>query len=154
MNFSRYYQVIAEKVRALLAPLSDEQIWKKPYPYGNSIGHLVLHVTGNLKYYIGAEIANTGYVRTRELEFTSEERISKDALLTGFDDAMVMVQDTIAKQSATDWPADYSAKGLEDAGNRFTVFLRCAAHADNHLGQMIYLRKEIERQTAQAKGAV
>ncbi|HKD15474.1 MAG TPA: DUF1572 family protein, partial [Candidatus Angelobacter sp.] len=111
-------------------------------------------VTGNLNYYIGAEIANTGYVRNRELEFTSEERISKDALLTGFDDAMVMVQDTIAKQSATDWAADYSAKGLEDAGNRFTVFLRCAAHADNHLGQMIYLRKEIERQTAQAKGAV
>ena len=153
MNFSRYYQVIAEKVRALLAPLSDEQIWKKPYPYGNSIGHLVLHVTGNLKYYIGAEIANTGYVRTRELEFTSEERISKDALLTGFDDAMVMVQDTIAKQSATDWAADYSAKGLEDAGNRFTVFLRCAAHADHHLGQMIYLRKEIERQAARSTSA-
>ena len=72
MNFSRYYQEIAEKVRVLLAPLSDEHVWKKPYPYGNSIGHLLLHVTGNLNYYIGAEIANTGYVRNRELEFTSE----------------------------------------------------------------------------------
>src|SRR5215470_11040015 len=123
MNFSRYYQAIAERVRALLAPLSDDQIWARPYPYGNSIGHLLLHVTGNLNYYIGAEIANTGYVRNRELEFPSEERISKDALLTRFDDAMVMLHDTTAKQSATDWAADYSTKGLEDAGNRFTVFL-------------------------------
>jgi len=37
-------------------PLSNEQFWPKPYPYGNSIGHLVLHLTGNLNYYIGARV--------------------------------------------------------------------------------------------------
>lgn len=156
LNFSRYYQSVAEKIRALVASLSDDQIWNRPYPYGNSIGHLLLHITGNLNYYIGAEIANTGYVRNRDLEFTTQDRESKDSLLTKFDEAMVMVQDTIARQSATDWTASYSAKGLEDAGNRFTVFLRCAAHADHHLGQMIYLRKEIERtgQRSQATGHI
>src|SRR5215813_12622584 len=100
MNFSRYYQVIADKIRALAAPLTDDQIWSRPYPYGNSIGHLLLHITGNLNYYIGAQIANTGYVRNRELEFTAQDRASKDALLTRLDEAMVMIQDTIARQSA------------------------------------------------------
>lgn len=144
-NFSRYYQSLAEKIQTLITPLSDDQIWSRPYPYGNSIGHLLLHVTGNLSYYIGTQIANTGYVRNRELEFTTEDRKPKETVLQVFADTMVMVQDTIAKQSAADWNASYTAKGMEDAGNRFTVFLRCAAHMDHHLGQMMYLRKEIER---------
>jgi len=145
MNFSRYYQSLAEKIHALVAPLSDDQIWGRPYPYGNSIGHLLLHLTGNLNYYIGAQIADTGYVRNRDLEFTSQERQPKENLLRALDATMVINQDTLAKQSGADWSASYTAKGLEDAGNRFTVFLRCASHVDHHLGQMIYLRKEIER---------
>ena len=153
MNFSRYYQSVADKIRALVAPLSEEQIWSRPYPYGNSIGHLLLHITGNLNYYIGAQIAGSGYIRNRDLEFTDPTRKSKDDLLKAFDGVMVIVQDTIARQSPEDWSAPYTAKGLEDAQNRFTVFLRCAAHMDHHIGQMMYLRKEIERQSAQAKGA-
>ena len=145
MNFSRYYQFVADKIRGLVAPLSDDQIWSRPYPYGNSIGHLLLHITGNLNYYVGTQIAQTGYVRNRDGDFTEQTRKSKEELLTGFDTALAMVQDTIAKQSPTDWNAAYTAKGLEDAENRFTVFLRCAAHMDHHIGQIMYLRKEIER---------
>ena len=144
-NLSRYYQSLAEKINTLVTPLSDDQIWTRPYPYGNSIGHLILHLTGNLNYYIGAQIANTGYIRNRDLEFTSQEHEPKAALLQTFAETMVMVQGTIAKQSSTDWSTAYTAKGMEDAGDRFTVFVRCAAHLDHHLGQMIYLRKEIER---------
>jgi len=65
----RYFANLA-RVRELAAPLTEKQFWTKPYPYGNSFGHLVLHLTGNLNYYIGAQIANTGYVRDRAREFT------------------------------------------------------------------------------------
>lgn len=153
-NLSRYYQSLAEKINTLVSPLSDDQIWTRPYPYGNSIGHLLLHLTGNLNYYIGAQIANTGYIRNRDLEFTSQERKAKETLLQAFAETMVMVQDTIAKQSGADWSTAYTAKGMEDAGDRFTVFVRCAAHLDHHLGQMIYLRKEIERKDDQELGSL
>ena len=53
--------------------LSDVQFWARPYPYGNSMGHLVLHLTGNLNFYIGREMAGTGYVRDREREFHDPE---------------------------------------------------------------------------------
>lgn len=146
-SLSRYYQSRAERIHALLAPLSDGQIWSRPYPYGNSVGHLLCHLTGNLSYYIGAQIANTGYVRHRELEFTGEKHKPKDELLKAFDDAMVIVQDTIARQSPADWTHSYTAKGLEDAGDRFTAFLRCAAHIDHHLGQITYLCQEMARRS-------
>jgi uncharacterized damage-inducible protein DinB len=144
-DFARYYQEAAQTVRALVEPLTDEQIWTKPYPYGNSIGHLLLHLTGNLSYYIGAEMGGTGYVRNRPLEFTDTVHLPKTELLAKFDGAIAMVAAVLSKQSAGDWAAAYSAKGLEDVGDRFTAFLRCAEHISYHTGQMVYLVKELER---------
>ena len=56
-RLSERYSYLADRVRELAAPLSEEQLWQKPFPFGNSFGHLVLHLTGNLNYYIGAEVA-------------------------------------------------------------------------------------------------
>lgn len=61
-----YYQYVAEHIHRWVDPLSQEQFWRKPYPYGNSVGHLILHLTGNLSYYIGTRIAETGYIRNRD----------------------------------------------------------------------------------------
>ena len=63
----------------------------KPFPFGNSIGHLVLHLTGNLNHYIGAMIAGTGYVREREQEFTDPDHPPVGELLKAFHEAVAMV---------------------------------------------------------------
>jgi hypothetical protein len=51
----------------------------------------VLHLTGNLNYYIGAQIANTGYVRDRPREFNEPAPPSKEEALKRFDEAVMMV---------------------------------------------------------------
>ena len=146
-DFSRYYQVAAKKILVLLEPLSDDQIWARPYPYGNSIGHLLLHLTGNLNYYIGMEIGGTGYVRNRPLEFSDTvHNHPKRELLAKFDAAIATVSAALQKQSEQDWAVPYTAKGMEDAGDRFYVFLHCAAHISHHTGQIMYLCKEMERE--------
>jgi hypothetical protein len=75
------YTANAARVRELAAPLTDAQFWRKPFPYGNSFGHLVLHLTGNLNYYIGAQIAKTGYVRDRAREFNNPDPSPKNEAL-------------------------------------------------------------------------
>jgi uncharacterized damage-inducible protein DinB len=145
-DFTRFYQEAAKKVHSLVEPLTDDQIWTRPYPYGNSIGHLLLHLTGNLSYYIAGEIGGSGYVRNRPLEFTDTVHHPKQELLAKFDDAIATVASVLNKQSEQDWSAAYTAKGFEDCGDRFTAFLRCAAHLSHHTGQMMYLCKELEQQ--------
>ena len=139
------YATNAARVHELAAPLTDAQFWQKPYPYGNSFGHLVLHLTGNLNYYIGAQIAHTGYVRDRPREFNDPNPPSKAEALQRFDDAIAMVQQTIRAQSAEDWSKEYSGVGVT-AANRFDMILQCAAHIQHHVGQMIYLCHEWQRQ--------
>jgi uncharacterized damage-inducible protein DinB len=145
-DFTRNYQNSAKKIHALVDSLSEEQIWTKPYSYGNSIGNLVLHLTGNLNYYFGAEMGGTGYVRNRPLEFAETSRIPKDELLKRFDESIAIVAAVLLKQSESDWSAAYSAKGMEEIGDRFSTFLHLAGHIYHHTGQMIYLCKEMERQ--------
>jgi hypothetical protein len=143
----RYYTSLA-RVRELAAPLSEKQFWTKPFPYGNSFGHLVLHLTGNLNYYIGAQIANTGYVRDRAREFTEPNPPSKEEALKLLDHAVAMVIQTIRGQSSADWSKSYSAVGT-NCSNRLDMVVQCAAHIQHHIGQMIYLGHEWQTQAGQ-----
>ena len=139
------YTANAARVRELAAPLSNSQFWQKPFPFGNSFGHLVLHLTGNLNYYIGAQMAKTGYVRDRAREFNDPNPPSKEEALKGFDEAVAMVQKTIHSQSEDDWSREYSAVGTS-AQNRLAIIVQCAAHMQHHVGQMIYIGYEWRRQ--------
>jgi uncharacterized damage-inducible protein DinB len=144
-TLAAYYEGVRDSVHELLAPISTEQLWQKPYPYGNSIGHLLLHVTGNLNHYIGAQIAGTGYVRNRPLEFTDASKRPKEQVLADFDRAIDMVAATIRKQSSDDLVAPYSDPTEPHSKTHFSVFVRMAAHAYHHTGQIIYLSKELTK---------
>ena len=146
---NRYAANLA-RVRDLAASLAENQFWTKPYPYGNSFGHLVLHLTGNLNYYIGAQIANTGYVRDREHEFRDSNPPSKPEALRQLDAAVRMAMETIRGQSIESWSEAYSALGT-NCSNRLDIVLQCAAHMQHHIGQMIYLEYELRRQQATAE---
>jgi len=138
------YTANAARVHELAAPLTNVQFWRKPFPFGNSFGNLVLHLTGNLNYYIGAQIAMSGYVRDRPREFDDPEPPSKDEALKRFDEAVDMVLQTLRTQSPEDWSAKYSGAG-SDASNRLAMVMQCAAHMQHHIGQMIYIECELRR---------
>jgi len=139
------YTPNAKRVHELTAPLTETQFWQRPFSFGNSFGHLVLHLTGNLNYYIGAQIAKTGHVRDRPREFNDPNPPPKDEALKHFDDAVAMVVRTIRAQSPEEWSADYSGVGA-NALNRLDMVMQCAAHMQHHIGQMIYLGYEWQGQ--------
>ncbi len=63
---------LRDDVRTIAGPLSEQEFWAKPVDPGNSVGHLVLHLTGNLNHFVGA----TGAQRLRA---RSRARIHRDA---------------------------------------------------------------------------
>jgi len=142
-GFIDHYTDFGCRVHRLAADLSEEQFWTKPYSYGNSFGNLVLHITGNRNYYIGARIAQTGYVRQRDLEFTQTHVGQKQEVLRKLDEAVDMVVTSLRNQTDGDWKQAFDAAGADDGKDRFSIYLRCAVHFHHHIGQMIYLVKEL-----------
>ena len=144
---AEYYQMVRDQTHHWVDSLNEEQFWQRPFEHGNSVGHLLLHMTGNLNYYIGARVAETSYVRDRDREFTESALRPKAEVLAAFDQVIALVIDTIQKQSAEDWLKPYSAVREPESTERFAIFLRCAGHAYHHVGQLIYLARELGNQS-------
>ena len=146
-GFVNHYTDFGLRVHKLAEGLSEEQFWRKPYSYGNSFGNLVLHITGNLNYYIGAQIAQTGYIRQRDLEFTQIHPGQKQEMLSKLDEAVDVVVASLKNQTDGDWEQPFKGVGADDITDRFGIYLRCAAHFHHHIGQMIYLVKELTQES-------
>jgi hypothetical protein len=144
-EFGSYFRHLAARVERAVCSVTEEQLWTKPFPFGNSIGHLVLHLTGNLSHYIGALVAGTGYVRHREHEFIDPVRHPTEELLANFHRAIDLVVQTIASQDAAALATPVADQ--PPVKTRLGLFLVCAAHLNNHIGQMSYLVQALEAST-------
>src|SRR4051794_25819463 len=91
----RYFRHLASRVDRAVRSLPREALWVKPLPFGNSVGHLVLHLSGNLNHYVGAIIAGTGYVRDRPREFTDPAEYPAEEVLRRFHEAIDLVERAI-----------------------------------------------------------
>ncbi len=136
-EFVRYFRHLAARVERAARSLPREKLWVKPFPFGNSIGHLVLHLTGNLNHYIGALVAGTGYVRNRPQEFTDPAQYPAEEVLERFKEAVELVVRTLQSQDEAGLKTPVADQPPVET--RLGLILVCAAHLNNHIGQMSYL---------------
>jgi hypothetical protein len=146
-EFSRYFLHLTQRVEQAVRAVPEDAIWQKPFPFGNSIGHLVLHLTGNLNHYIGAQIAGSGYVRHREQEFNDPAQPPIEELLSRFREAVAMVVRTIHALDDDGFlaPVEHNVPIRSQLG----LCLVCASHMNNHIGQMSYLVAALKPGTVQ-----
>jgi uncharacterized damage-inducible protein DinB len=127
---------LRDEVRSLAEPLSEEAFWSKPLDPGNSIAHLVLHRTGNLNHFVGAQLGGTGYVRDREREFTETGRPAKTEALRRLDDAVATFRLVVSGLRAEQLAAPHPGARFGSVMNALTHLL---AHFALHRGQMSYI---------------
>jgi uncharacterized damage-inducible protein DinB len=135
------------EVRNLAEPLSDAEFWSKPIDLGNSVGHLVLHLSGNLNHFVGAQLGGTGYVRDREREFTETHLPSKPDALGKLDEAVATVRRVVLGLSAEQLAAPHPEARLGLVMNSLTFIL---AHFALHRGQMSYIARLVKGSASRA----
>ena len=133
---------LRDAIRSLAEPLSEEEFWIKPLEPGNSFGHLVLHLTGNLSHFVGAQLGKTGYVRDREREFTEANPPSKREALAGLDGAVETFRRTVEGLSAEQLAAPHPEKRF---GQVLSALVHLVAHFALHRGQMSYIARLMKR---------
>jgi hypothetical protein len=129
---------LRDAVRSLAEPLGEAEFWTRPLETGNSFGHLVLHLTGNLSYFVGAQLGGTGYVRDREREFTEDRPPSKAEALSRLDVAVATFRVVVEGLSDEQLAAGHPEARL---GNVLNALLHLVAHFALHRGQMSYIAR-------------
>lgn len=134
-------EALRDGVRDTAEPLSDKQLWAKPIEPGNSIGHLILHLTGNLNYFVGAQLGGSGYQRDREREFTEMQLPAKAVLLDELDAAVATFRRVVGKLNAEQLAARHPHAKL---GTVLQALVHLVAHFALHRGQMSYIMRMVK----------
>ena len=69
------------RIKHCLGQLTDDQVWHRSQPGLNSIGNLILHLSGNLRQWIVAGLGGAPDVRNRPAEFAQRVPVPKDELV-------------------------------------------------------------------------
>ena len=121
---------------------SDAELWESAPGITNPGGNLVLHLAGNIQYFVGAVLGGTGYKRYRDAEFGSRD-IPRADLLREIDGAIAAVQAGLARVTDADLtkPFPEAVGGTTPTTGAFLAHL--AVHLGYHLGQVDYHRRII-----------
>ncbi len=128
-------------IERAVAPLTDEQVWWRPNEEANSIGNLVLHLTGNVRQWIVGGVGKLPNERHRQQEFDQRQVIARgellarlrrvieeaDAVLSGLDEANLHEHRTI------------QGSDLTVAGAIYHV----VEHFSGHTGQILWIAKSM-----------
>ena len=134
----RELESLRDAIRDLADPLDERQFWTKPLQPGNSFGHLVLHLTGNLNWFVGAQLGGTGYVREREREFTETNPPAKADALARLDEAVATFHTVVQRLTAEGLAAPHPS-------DRFGIVINALVHLISHFalhrGQLSYIAR-------------
>lgn len=119
---------------------TDEDLWKTDANIPNSGGNLCLHLIGNLRHFIGTNLADTGFIRDRDAEF-STKNISRSELSAEIDKCIATVVSGLQNLSDKDFAADYPENYREKTVKTGWMLTHLLTHLDYHLGQINYHRR-------------
>jgi len=127
------------KIERCVTLLSDEQIWWRPNAESNSIGNLLLHLSGNARQWIVCGLGGDTDARDRDSEFAQRETIPRAELLSGLRQTIREVDGTLAKFDMDSLVEKKMIQGLEVTA--LEAILHVVEHFSMHTGQIILLTK-------------
>lgn len=140
-NLMNLYVTDVKKVIAEVEQYkSDEDFWSVSEGISNSGGTLALHLIGNLKHYIGAVLGETGYVRTRDNEF-SDRGVSREEIVGQLNEVVEILNKTFSGLSDEDLMKEYPEELGDQPQTTAAVIVYMLTHLNFHLGQINYHRR-------------
>lgn len=136
---ARITAVFPAEIRQCVEMLDDEQLWWRPNESSNSVGNIVLHVSGSLNHYLNKLIGGFDYNRDRAAEFAERRHLPKAELLSIFDDMVAKAEQTFNALT----PARLGVPSPEPKMYKVVVqdLIGIATHLANHAGQVLWITK-------------
>jgi uncharacterized damage-inducible protein DinB len=122
---------------------NEDNLWIVTKDVSNSAGNLCLHLVGNLNYFVGAILGDSGYVRQRDLEF-SLKNIPKSELIKQIDNTIDLVEKILSKLTQEDLQKEYKRRVFEDTMTTEYFLVHLTTHLAYHLGQINYHRRLLD----------
>lgn len=122
---------------------NENNIWITGENINNSAGNITLHIIGNLNTYIGGVLGKSGYVRDRELEFSTKYKEVKE-LLEMIDSTIIMINQALTTVDPAILQEEYPILVLKEKTSTEYLLIHLTNHLTYHLGQINYHRRLLD----------
>ena len=127
------------KIERCLELLKNEQIWWRANPQSNSIGNLILHLSGNVRQWIVSGLGGAADSRDRDAEFAQRDMISREDLIKRLKRTLGDADAALAKFDVEKLLDRQSIQGCDVSA--LEAILHVVEHFSMHAGQIVLLTK-------------
>jgi uncharacterized damage-inducible protein DinB len=127
------------KIERCIGLLKDEQIWWRANEQSNSIGNLLLHLSGNVRQWIVCGLGDATDGRDRDSEFAQRGEIPRAELFDRLKRAVSEAVVTLARLDPDKLLEKHRIQGLDVSA--LEAVLHVVEHFSMHTGQIILLTK-------------
>ena len=127
------------KLRAAVEALPADALWWRPHDESNSVGNLLMHLTGNVRQWIVAGVGGAADTRDRAAEFAAKAGPGGAELLAVLERTLDEVDAVLARLSAADLESMRTIQGREITV--FEAIYHVVEHFSLHLGQIVLVVK-------------
>lgn len=122
--------------------LEPPEVWHRVNPRCNSVGNLVLHLTGNMRQWILSGVGGEPFERDRPAEFTERGPRPVEPLLAAFTQTVQRASEIIATLKAESLSIRRGIQGYE-VSTLVAVF-HAVEHFSFHTGQIVHMTKALK----------
>lgn len=127
------------RILECLKRLSEEDIWWRPHLTSNSVGNLVLHLSGNVRQWIVSGLGGEPDRRDRDKEFAERGPLPRRALVTRLRSTVVEAGKVLEGLGTHELTRVYSIQGFRVTG--LAAVAHVVEHFAYHTGQIIFISK-------------
>jgi uncharacterized damage-inducible protein DinB len=127
------------KIKRCLEKLTDEQVWWRPNEESNSIGNLMLHLSGNARQWIVSGLGGESDQRIRQREFDERSVIPRDQLMATLEQTLEEVDRVLASFKSERLLEQFAIQGTNPTA--LEAIFHVVEHFSMHTGQIILLTK-------------
>jgi hypothetical protein len=113
--------------------LNHHQLWRRPNANTVSVGHLVLHLSGNVGQWINANLGNRPDHRQRQQQFDLP-CMDRRQLMDHLNVSLVHAIDMIRRLSCADLERTWNVQGFQGSG--LAILLRVVEHFSYPVGRI------------------
>jgi uncharacterized damage-inducible protein DinB len=127
------------RLRGCVESLSEEQVWWRPNENSNSVGNLVLHLSGNVRQWLITSFTAQKDARQRSTEFAEREHIPIPELLRRLESTIQEASALLERLTEEDLQRSFTVQGYSVTG--LDAVYHVVEHFAMHYGQILYVTK-------------
>ncbi len=135
----RITRILPFQIIECVEALTEEQLWWRPNEKANSVGNLVLHLSGSMRHYLSRGVGGFEYQRDRPAEFAERGPVPKEQLLATFNETISQAAQTLESFDTTRFLE--ASDEPHYVPTIFDVVFNIAIHLATHAGQIVYVTK-------------